>query len=89
MIYLFLITRILDIYTTLLGINKWGTDIEGNPVTKFMLENGLFFVWQFLWTAFALWFGNITIHKKLFFGMLSGASLLVAISNAYCYIFIN
>jgi len=47
----FIILRLLDIWSTLLSVSTFGIDLETNPVSRFLLEQGLFIWWQIFLTS--------------------------------------
>jgi hypothetical protein len=47
----FIILRLLDIWSTLLSVSTFGIDLETNPVSRFLLEKGLFVWWQIFLTS--------------------------------------
>ena len=89
MIVLF-IARLLDILTTYLNVGKWGWGVEGNPIISMIGNRGLFIPYQFFM------FGLIVIiaellpkYRKIIYISLSAISLMVAISNLFCFIYIK
>jgi hypothetical protein len=40
---MFIILRLLDICSTLLSVGEFGVELEVNPVSRFLLEHGVFF----------------------------------------------
>ena len=47
----FIILRLLDIWSTLLSVSAFGIDLETNPISRFLLEQGLFVWWQIFLTS--------------------------------------
>ena len=85
-----LITRLLDMFTTYLNINKWGYGVEGNPLIRELMERGLFIPGQFFMI------GLITVlaealpkYKRIIYVSISSLSLVAVAINTYCFIFIK
>ena len=87
---LFIIARMLDILSTLININKWGSSVEGNPLMRQVFEKGLFLPYQIFITTFIILLVEPWIkYKKIIYISLSILSLLVFVSNLLCYFFIK
>ena len=86
---IFIITRILDVFTTLLNVNNFGWDVEINPWLRNLGEKGLFIPYQIGLTLFAILITNRSKFKKQIYLTLSIISLIAVCINTYCYIFIK
>jgi hypothetical protein len=85
-----IITRILDIFTTYLNINKWGIDVEGNPLIRSAMEKGLFIPAQLFAVGIIILIAEyLPKYKTIIYGSISSISLLAILINTYCYIFIR
>ena len=84
---IFIITRILDVVTTLLNIQKYGTwDVEMNPLVKSIGEQGIysFMAYQFTVIILAMVIVDRFKYKKFVFGTFSIISMLAVAINIYC-----
>lgn len=86
---IFIITRILDIVTTLLNVNNFGWDVELNPWVRILGNKGLFVPYQIGLTLFTIFITNKSRFKKQIYITLSIISLLAVCINTYCFIFIK
>jgi len=87
---LLLIARILDILTTYLNINKWGVEVEGNPLTMAIIQRGLFIPYQMImFLVIVLVAELLPRYRKIIYVSLIAISLMVTISNLFCFIFIK
>jgi len=86
-----IITRILDITTTLIDVNEFGIEMEGNPIIRKTLELGLFIPYQiFMLIVIVLVAGMFKKkYRKIIYLIISILGLLSSILNLYCYLFIR
>lgn len=85
-----IITRFLDIFTTYLNINKWGIDVEGNPLVRKIMEQGYFLSYQMVVLGIIIVVAElIPKYKRIIYISTSTLSLLAVIINTYCFIFIR
>lgn len=83
---LLILTRLLDIISTLLNVNKWGWDVEGNPAVRKIGEQGYFLYYQAFVTIFIILIAELCPkYKRIIYVSVSVLSLLASISNLYCY----
>ena len=86
----FILSRMLDVATTLLEINKWGYGIEGNPWVRVVMEKGLFIPYQILMTCVVILVAeNLPKCRKVIYGGLTVLGLFVTVTNLGCYLFIK
>jgi hypothetical protein len=86
---LFILTRILDVLTTLLNTNKYGASVEGNPLMEQIMIRGLFIPYQIFMTGmFILLAEAVPKYKKISYFSMSLLSLFFILSNLFCYLFI-
>ena len=86
----FIFFRFLDIYTTLLNVNRWGADVEGNLIVRKILERGLFVQWQILFMGLIVLIAEyIPKYRRIIYVSLSAFSLLASFNNLFCYWFIK
>ena len=84
-----IITRLLDIFSTYLNINKWGIDVEGNPVVRMIMEKGLFIPYQLFCLGLIIFIAELLPrYKRIIYISISCISLVVFINNLFCFIFI-
>lgn len=82
---IFIITRLLDIITTLLNINKYGGwEVELNPTMKWIGSKGLFIPYQIMIVFFAVLIINRFKYRNIVYGCLSFISLMAIAINIYC-----
>ena len=84
---IFIITRILDVVTTLLNIQKYGTwDVEMNPLMKHIGEQGIypFMAYQLLVVILAVVVIDRFKYKNFVFGVFSIISMIAVAINIYC-----
>lgn len=86
---IFIITRILDVFTTYLNVNNFGWDVESNPSLRYLGNNGLFIPYQILITILGIIVVEHCKFKKQIYIALSIISLIAVCINIYCYIFIK
>jgi len=87
---LLILARLADIYTTLLNVNKWGWDVEGNPLMMKIGQRGLFFPYQLFVLGFCIVIAEqIPKYKRIIYVSVSAISLLASASNLFCYWFIK
>lgn len=84
----FVITRMLDVGSTYINTNKWGIDVEGNPIQLFFMNSGFFLEYQLI---IAIWVVGLTLflHNRVMKIVLFGAtimSLIVAIFNTIIFL---
>jgi hypothetical protein len=86
-----IITRILDITTTLIDVNEFGIEMEGNPIIRKTLELNLFIPYQiFMLIVIVLVAGMFQKkYRKIIYLIISILGLLGSILNLYCYLFIR
>lgn len=77
--------RLMDVISTLLGIQRVGIDAEMNPIVKFAFQFGLFPILQVFWTLVAIWWGKFTEQENKVYGLIGGVSLVIAIINFWQY----
>ena len=86
----FLIARILDIFTTYLNINKWGWGVEGNPLIAEVGRRGFFIIYQmFMFGLVVILAELLPKYKRIIYVSLSALSFVVAFSNLFCYLYIK
>jgi hypothetical protein len=86
---LLLITRFLDVFTTYLNTKKWGIGVEGNPFMLVLMERNLFWIYQgIMFLVIVLIAELLPKYRKIIYVSLSILSLMVAISNLFCYLII-
>lgn len=86
---LLLITRFLDVFTTYLNTKKWGIGVEGNPFMLVLMERNLFWIYQgIIFLVIVLIAELLPKYRKIIYVSLSILSLMVAISNLFCYLII-
>lgn len=84
---IFIISRILDIITTLFNIEKYGGwEVELNPYTRWLGNQGIFFPYQILITILAVLIINKFRYQKAIYGGLALISFTAVIINIYCLI---
>jgi len=82
---LLIITRILDVITTILNINKYGGwGVELNPTMRWIGEKGLFIPYQILALILVILTTERLKHKKTIYRVFSILSLVTIIINVYC-----
>jgi hypothetical protein len=87
---LLIFTRILDLITTLLNTNKWGWEVEGNPVVQQIGIRGLFIPYQLFSVGVIIIVAELLPrYKRIIYVSMSSISLIVAGSNLFCFIFIR
>lgn len=85
-----IITRILDLITTLLNTNKWGWDVECNPLMYEVGKRGLIIPYQILILVVIISIAElIPKYRKTIYVSMSTISLVVATSNLLCYLLIR
>ncbi len=83
----FIITRLLDIITTLLNIQKYGNwEVEMNPFVRQIGNNGIypFLAYQFGVMIFAMVLVDKFKYKDLVFNSLSFVTMISVVINIYC-----
>lgn len=85
--YLLIISRLADVLTTYLNVNKWDWSVEGNPLVRKIGESGYFIHYQILSTIFLI----IALHfipkwKNIIYKSLTILSFLVATMNIITYL---
>jgi len=87
---LLIIARLLDIFTTYLNINKWGWGVEGNPLIAEVGRRGFFIPYQlFMLGGIIVIAELLPKYKRIIYVSLIAISLMVTISNLFCFIFIK
>ena len=84
---IFIITRILDVVTTLLNIQKYGTwDVEMNPLVKSIGEQGIysFMAYQLLVVVLAIVLVDKFRIRNLVYISFSIISMIAVIVNIWC-----
>lgn len=85
-----IITRLLDIFTTYLNINKWGTGVEGNPIVREVMDKVFFIPYQmFFLGVIILVAEQLPKYKRIIYISISCLSLLAIINNLFCFMFIR
>jgi len=85
-----ILTRILDVYSTLINVNKWGYEVEGNPFIRGLMEKGLFIPAQIVGIILVIIIAELLPkYRKIIYISISAFSLLASIINFSCYFFIN
>jgi hypothetical protein len=85
-----IITRLLDIFTTYLNINKWGIEVEGNPIVRKIMEHGLFLPYQLCFIGIVILIAeHLPKYKRIIYISISCISLLAVVNNLFCFIFIK
>jgi hypothetical protein len=85
-----ILTRLLDIFTTYLNINKWGIDVEGNPIVRKIMEQGYFIPYQLCFIGIVILIAErIPKYRRIIYLSISSVSLLAIINNLFCFIFIR
>lgn len=84
----FIISRMLDIISTLINTNKWGWEVEGNPIQSALMAQGHFFTYQFV---IAMWVIGVclVIRSRVMKTVLIGTtvlSVIVAIYNTIIFL---
>jgi hypothetical protein len=88
--YLLILSRILDVFTTYLNVNKWGWDVEGNIFMRNLGESGWFIPYQIIVVLFLIiLLERLPKWKGIIYKVLTIMSLLVAISNFVIYLTIR
>lgn len=86
----FILLRILDVVTTLLNINKWGIGVEGNPLMRGVMGEGLFIPYQVLMTGTIIIVAESLLkYRRIIYVGLSVLSLFIAVNNLCCYLLIK
>lgn len=86
---LLIVTRLLDIFSTLININKWGIEVEGNPIILAILEKGLFVPYQMFFLGLIILIAEaLPKYKRIIYVAMSCISLIAVINNLFCYLFI-
>lgn len=85
---IFIITRLLDMVTTLLNVNNYGWDIEGNPLVRSIGEKGLFIPYELAILIITIIAINRFKYKDIVYLVFSGISMVAVIINLYCFFFI-
>jgi hypothetical protein len=84
---LLIIARLADILTTYLNVNKWGWDVEGNPLVRRIGESGYFMIYQFAVIVFLITALQFKPKwKKVVYKSLTVLSFLVATMNIITYL---
>lgn len=83
---LFILTRILDVITTLLNVNNYGWDIESNPLIRTIGRTGMFIPWQIAITVFIILLISTFRFKKVVYRVLSILGFITIGINLYCFI---
>lgn len=88
---LFIFSRILDVISTYLNTKKYGWGVEGNILMQKVGEKGFFLPYQILMVILVILLLRHVPEKirNSVYCILSVFSILVAISNFYCFIFIR
>jgi len=87
---IFIIARMLDILSTLVNIKKWGYSVEGNPLVRQIFEKGLFIPYQMFVAGFIILLAELLPkYRRIIYVGISALSLIVCISNLFCYFFIK
>jgi len=83
---IFIITRLLDVITTLLNIQKYGGwEVELNPTMRWIGTRGLFIPYQIVMLlGTTLIVSQFVKHKNLVFGIFSFISMIAVAINIYC-----
>jgi len=85
-----IITRLLDIFTTYLNINKWGIEVEGNPIIRKIMEQGFFIPYQMVFIGIIILIAeHLPKYKRIIYISISCISLIAVIINLFCFIFIR
>lgn len=85
-----ILTRLLDIFTTYLNINKWGIEVEGNPIVRKIMEQGLFIPYQMCFIGIIILIAErVPKYKRIIYLSISCISLIAFINNLFCFIFIK
>ena len=85
-----IITRLLDIITTLLNVNKWGLDVEGNPIIRTLMYEGLFIPYQLLITGIIILIAELLPkYKNIIYISISAITIITIVNNLLCFIFIK
>lgn len=85
-----IITRLLDILTTYINIQKWGTSVEGNPIVREVIERGFFIPYQMFFVGIVILITeHLPKYKRIIYISISCISLIVFINNLFCFIFIR
>ena len=85
-----IILRTLDVITNLLNINKWGLGVEGNPVMRMVMENGLFIPYQAFLTGLIIVIAELlSKYRRIIYLSISSISLLAVVNNLACFILIK
>lgn len=82
---LLIFTRILDVITTLLNVQKYGGwDVELNPTMRYFGTRGLFIPYQIIALTIVILIVERTKHKDFYYCFLSILSITVVAINIYC-----
>lgn len=87
MIILFIITRLLDMVTTLLNIYKYGGwEVEMNPLVRSIGEKGIYYfmAYQLLVIILALVIVDKFKYENFVFGTFSIISTIAVVINIWC-----
>jgi hypothetical protein len=86
-----IITRILDITTTLIDVNEFGIEMEGNPIIRKTLESNVFILYQIFMLGIIILIAGMfkKKYRKIIYIIISILGLLASASNLYCYLFIR
>jgi len=85
-----ILARILDIWSTYININKWGIDVESNPIVREIIKRGLFIPYQMSCIGIIILIAeHLPKYKRIIYISISCVSLVAFINNLFCYIFIR
>lgn len=85
-----ILARLLDAISTLLNVNQWGWDVEGNPLMRTIGERGLFIPYQLFITGIIIVIAElIPRYRRIVYLSVSSLSLLAILTNLYCFFFIK
>jgi len=87
---IFILSRVLDIVSTLINTHKWGIGVEGNPFVLEIMEKGLFIPYQFLMISVVIVIAEVfPRYKQIIYTVMATLNLLVFFNNLGCYLFIR
>lgn len=83
----FILTRILDVITTLLNIQRYGGwEVELNPIVKYIGSNGLFIPYQLVVVVLSIFIIEKMRYKSIIYRVFSFMSLIAIFINLFCLV---
>lgn len=88
--FILILTRLLDVFSTYLNINRWGIGVEGNPIVRKIMEIGLFIPYQMFFIGLIILIAeHLPKYKRIIYISISCVSLIAFVNNLFCFIFIK